>query len=286
MKSKNSISTNVISKKQLMANQKNSQNSTGPKTDEGKTAVSTNAVKHGIFSNRIILNNECKAEYHDLLTELVESLKPEGKLEELLTEKIVTAMWRQLRFTKAETAHIQTRTCLNNPNMRSKVGRASNYDGVLSPSINDFNKLNEEELVQIEWCKTTIDEIDSMTSIYTATLNEIKQLPNTMNQLKQDAKEGQETPQNYLASYKGINEFNSGSNGFLDELKTWCQNKLSKLESRQRLIELMPVVQDRESLPITNQLLTRYQVTLDNELYKALKALREQQEWRLRAKAS
>jgi hypothetical protein len=35
-----------------------------------------------------------------------------------------------------------------------------------------------------------------------------------------------------------------------------------------------------QALPTQTELLTRYQTTLDNDLYKALKALREAQSWR------
>jgi len=42
----------MTTQKQIKANRQNAQKSTGPKTDEGKAAVSQNAVKHGIFPNR------------------------------------------------------------------------------------------------------------------------------------------------------------------------------------------------------------------------------------------
>lgn len=37
------------------------------------------------------------------------------------------------------------------------------------------------------------------------------------------------------------------------------------------------------SAPIANELMMRYQIALDGELYRAIEALRKQQEWRLRA---
>ncbi len=44
------------------------------------------------------------------------------------------------------------------------------------------------------------------------------------------------------------------------------------IKSRSQVIE--------QALPTQTGLLTRYQTTLDNDLYKALKALREAQAWR------
>jgi len=50
----------VITKKQLAANKKNAQKSTGPK-DTSKTKL--NALKHGIFAKRVIISGENKEEF-------------------------------------------------------------------------------------------------------------------------------------------------------------------------------------------------------------------------------
>jgi hypothetical protein len=47
---------------QILANRLNSRKSTGPKTDEGKAAVSQNAVKHGLFAESVI-EGENEADY-------------------------------------------------------------------------------------------------------------------------------------------------------------------------------------------------------------------------------
>jgi len=51
----------MSTQKQVKANRKNSKKSTGPKTDQGKAAVSQNAVKHGLFAQSMI-NGGCKKE--------------------------------------------------------------------------------------------------------------------------------------------------------------------------------------------------------------------------------
>ena len=43
------------------------------------------------------------------------------------------------------------------------------------------------------------------------------------------------------------------------------------------------MVKSHRSAPIEQDLLSRYQPSLDNELYKAIRALREAQQWRLKA---
>ena len=47
---------------QIFANRQNSKKSTEPKTDEGKAAVSQNAIKHGLFTDSVI-KGENPADY-------------------------------------------------------------------------------------------------------------------------------------------------------------------------------------------------------------------------------
>jgi hypothetical protein len=46
------------SDKQIRANRRNARKSTGPKTPEGKSVVSHNALKHGLLSQQILLPDE------------------------------------------------------------------------------------------------------------------------------------------------------------------------------------------------------------------------------------
>jgi hypothetical protein len=52
------------------------------------------------------------------------------------------------------------------------------------------------------------------------------------------------------------------------------------LIQQQRILEVSRLVMQSQSLPSKTDLLARYQTALDNDLYKALKALREAQAWR------
>jgi len=101
----------MVNEKQNEANRQNALLSTGPKTDEGKTIVSQNAVKHGIFSQEVVITKgdgkENKDEYEQLLSQLNDTLQPMGKLEELLVEKIAVNYWRMRRLMRYETGEIR-----------------------------------------------------------------------------------------------------------------------------------------------------------------------------------
>ncbi len=80
---------------------------TGPRTELGKQRSSQNAIKHGIFSEVTVLKDESRAKYESLLRELWETLRPEGKLEEILVEKLATILWRHRRVLVAEGDEIR-----------------------------------------------------------------------------------------------------------------------------------------------------------------------------------
>ena len=65
------------SQKQLKANRKNAKKSSGPKTVKGKKTVSKNAVKHGLYSDDIVIKSKNFSEDADEYKELVNSLLDE-----------------------------------------------------------------------------------------------------------------------------------------------------------------------------------------------------------------
>lgn len=81
------------------------QKSGGPRTQEGKENSKHNALKHGIFSQVALLKGEQRAKFDSLLSGLREVLEPEGALEELLVDKLVTLVWRHRRLIIADGEH-------------------------------------------------------------------------------------------------------------------------------------------------------------------------------------
>ena len=98
------------SHKQLIANRKNAQNSTGPRTPLGKHTASRNSTRHGLYSRDTVINStnlkESQSEYDDFLQSLVSELAPEGALQFQLVQDIANCLWRQRRAIHAETAQL------------------------------------------------------------------------------------------------------------------------------------------------------------------------------------
>jgi hypothetical protein len=100
-----------ISQKKVEANRRNAKQSTGPKTEEGKSRSRFNALKHGILASALLITKgegaEDPAEFDELLDGLRRDLAPVGALEEMLVEKLAVCWWRQKRALRCEAGLVR-----------------------------------------------------------------------------------------------------------------------------------------------------------------------------------
>src|SRR5262249_17986552 len=88
--------------RQILANRANAQKSTGPVTSEGKAAISTNAVKHGVFARDWVVEGDDPDDLKVLTSELLHEIAPRNRSETILAERIIWASWRLRRLAQAE----------------------------------------------------------------------------------------------------------------------------------------------------------------------------------------
>jgi hypothetical protein len=100
----------MASQQQIDANRQNAQKSTGPKTPEGKAAVSQNALKHGLTAQQVCITGEDQDEFNTTLQSFQDELKPVGPVQTLLVEQIVMAAWRLSRLRLIEGGLFQLRS--------------------------------------------------------------------------------------------------------------------------------------------------------------------------------
>ena len=84
----------MTSQKQIGANRRNAQKSTGPKTPEGKDVVRFNPMRHGLTAQTVLLPDEDPQEYTALLERVLADLNPVGELEIHLSTSIAIYLWR------------------------------------------------------------------------------------------------------------------------------------------------------------------------------------------------
>jgi hypothetical protein len=94
--------TTSISDARLRANKANAQNSSGPKTDEGKKRSSLNATRHGLLAQTLHLPEEDMAAYHEFTAAYVKGLNPAGFVETQLAHTCADLQFRLNRIAAAE----------------------------------------------------------------------------------------------------------------------------------------------------------------------------------------
>ena len=88
---------------QTAANRRNAESSTGPRTKEGKSRSSRNAVTFGIYSAADFVLPEDNRIYHLFCENFQKELSPEGPFEQTLAAEIVHAAWRLRRCSVVES---------------------------------------------------------------------------------------------------------------------------------------------------------------------------------------
>jgi hypothetical protein len=89
--------------KQIEASRRNGTKSKGPVTPEGKTRVSQNGIKHGIYTQTVVLENEDENLYNLWRDNHLAEWAPATDTEHNLVIDIVDARWRLRRLSVLET---------------------------------------------------------------------------------------------------------------------------------------------------------------------------------------
>jgi hypothetical protein len=270
------MNTSII---QLKANQSNAKKSTGAKTAEGKSIVAKNALKHGVFAKQLVLSDENPEDYQQLFDELQIALNPVGALEYSLVERVAVTLWRQRRLIRSETAHIEL----------------SNKDSVIAAAINtEMNWKNtsrevvDDELTEFDpdhyqWCQSICAEYKAITADEDAIGNLLdleflrQHAPKIYENLQEAAELEGQTMDEHLQSYD--TDF-----GYFTDVIHYCYDEIDQAKQRPLVLEIAQMVRNKRAVlqqGLLRDALAKYQIMLDNELYKAIKALRETQAWRL-----
>ncbi|MGD9671597.1 MAG: hypothetical protein AB7U75_21550 [Hyphomicrobiaceae bacterium] len=252
-----------MSAQRTLANRVNASKSTGPKSKVGKEAASRNAIRHGLRGQRFLLDGEDSSEIAQLQSDLFDALRPIGAIELALAERIVMAIWRQRRLERAETAAIAIQR--RQSEIVEQLRRLHDYGERDDITDDNLDPYDEE---QTEWCLAVTEEISSLTE---RSLKEVeKTAPRVWAQIQRDAEEEQVTLEYRLS-------------GYLVELPSWCHREISRAKKRPQLLRLAEQLRERGLvLPLDQmEVMARYQTTLDNQLYKALRVFCEAREWRL-----
>ena len=80
----------------------------GPKSDAGRAAVRLNALRHGIFADSpVVAGLEDEGDWQEHLQGTLDSLVPQGHLEQELAQRIALLLWRLRRVARYERQAIE-----------------------------------------------------------------------------------------------------------------------------------------------------------------------------------
>jgi hypothetical protein len=141
----------MTSLRQLEANRRNAEKSTGPRTPRGKAVVAGNAIRHGLVAREILLRGESEGELAAFAARLRAQLAPADELERLLVDRIAAAAWRLRRLARVEAALFDEEERPANAFShfgREKMAVLSRYETTLERSL--YRALHELQRLQAE----------------------------------------------------------------------------------------------------------------------------------------
>jgi len=114
---------------QLQANRANAQLSTGPRTPEGKERARYNSRKHGLLAEKLVADPADVKEFCLFYFDMHRDLDAEGRLEEMLAERVISLAWRLTRAGKIEReVLLQGMNWARQQSEHCQLGRAFRWD--------------------------------------------------------------------------------------------------------------------------------------------------------------
>ena len=260
----------MTSEKKAESNRRNSQKSTGPRSAAGKAVVAGNAIRHGLLSRHLIVAGESQEEFAELLRLLVEEFQPVGLVEHALVERVGIAIWRQRRLVRAESAEVSINQQRFGDDQKTEVRHVLDLDYDTAEAIEAPDDETEDidvasvRALRDRW-KALVDEEIAETDDPFAHMPEEMKIE-LLREFEVDAGQVNSFIKKKFESWADMFEL------YVDHYESLIQD--------QRIREVSRLVMRSQALPSKTDLLARYQTALDNDLYKALKALRDAQAWR------
>ena len=93
---------------QIAANRANAQNSTGPRSAEGKSVSRFNALKHGVDAASVALPGEDPDAYRAMVDAYNESYGPENVVDRFLIDTMIRSDWHKQRLQRLESELVHT----------------------------------------------------------------------------------------------------------------------------------------------------------------------------------
>ena len=260
------------SKAKIKANRQNAKRSTGPTSIQGKLKVSQNAITHGIFAASPLLPNENAEEFKNLCQGIADIYPAVDSIAAGLVERIILAIWRQKRLRIAEAAKLQI-------SMTPEIMAEEMSDVLRLPynrRLNAENISKEQEDNFSHWTKVLDEYAKININAAPAKLVELStQAPMVYAYLKNDALKSVSTYAVFMKDPAQIIASMEKTKKYAEDFVTSNSIKHTAytIAEQMKLAKLIP---DSKNVDF----LSKYQVQLDTDFYRAVDAYKKHLAWR------
>ena len=253
---------------QIKANQENAKKSTGPATSLGKQRSSMNAMIHGIFSKIPLLPGENQEQFKFLEDEIIKAYQPTDAMEYHLVQRIYLTCIRQIRLREAEAAKLEISMM---PEVMCKsVTQLFEHNSDKKFTAEDISELTEAHYMFAQALEKEIKE--SGYASLALTIEMIKEkMPLTSRHMKDIHEE------EYTLSWEEFIQKPGMLRAAISMLAKRVKIQLASTKNNHIAYTLKHKLKIVHRIPQGDDmaLFTKYQVQLDTDLYRAMKALQE-----------
>ena len=253
---------------QIKANQENAKKSTGPATSEGKQRSSMNAMVHGIFSKIPLLPGENQEQFKLLEDEIIKAYQPTDAMEYHLVQRIYLTCIRQIRLREAEAAKLEISMM---PEVMCKsVTQVFEHNSDKKFTAEDISELTEAHYMFAQALEKEIKE--SGYASLALTIEMIKEkMPLTSRHMKDIHEE------EYKLSWEEFIQKPGMLRAAISLLAKRVKIQLASTKNNHIAYTLKHKLKIVHRIPQGDDmaLFTKYQLQLDTDLYRAMKALQE-----------
>ena len=253
---------------QISANQENAKKSTGPATSEGKQRSSMNAMIHGIFSKIPLLPGENQEQFKLLEDEIIKAYQPTDAMESHLVQRIYLTCIRQIRLREAEAAKLEISMM---PEVMCKsVTQLFEHNSDKKFTAEDISELTEANYMFAQALEKEIKE--SGYASLALTIEMIKEkMPLTSRHMKDLHEE------EYTLSWEEFIQKPGMLRAAISMIAQRVKIQLASTKNNHIAYSLKHKLKIVHRIPQGDDmaLFTKYQVQLDTDLYRAMKALQE-----------
>ena len=253
---------------QIKANQENAKKSTGPATSEGKQRSSMNAMIHGIFSKIPLLPGENPEQFKLLEDEIIKAYQPTDAMECHLVQRIYLTSIRQIRLREAEAAKLEISMM---PEVMCKsVTQLFEHNSDKKFTAEDISELTEAHYMFAQALEKEIKE--SGYASLALTIEMIKEkMPLTSRHMKDIHEE------EYKLSWEEFIQKPGMLRAAISMIAKRVKIQLDSTKNNHIAYSLKHKLKIVHRIPQGDDiaLFTKYQVQLDTDLYRAMKALQD-----------